>query len=68
LYPFAHLVPFGIASVPLLGCFFFTQKLSADVWADAAVTVSAAVAVAATANVKSRRPLRVVITGVLPMA
>jgi hypothetical protein len=48
-----------------LGFFFFAQKLS-EVWADAALTVSAAVATAASANTKSKRPLRLVITGVPP--
>jgi hypothetical protein len=50
-----------------LGFFFFAQKLS-EVWADAALTVSAAIATAASAKTNSKRPLRLVIADVLPMA
>jgi hypothetical protein len=52
--------------MPLLGFFFFTHKLT-EVWAIAAFAVSAKIATPASANRKSKRPLREVITGFLPL-
>jgi hypothetical protein len=65
-YPFEHLVPCAIFSVPLFGFFFFTHKLT-EVWAIAAFAVSAMVAMPASANRKIKRPLREVITSFLPV-